>query len=91
MCDKRDMVITCVFRYDLYFPLMLSGLLQIRSVKKRLRFAGKFFKIKLLSRLSHEVCRLLPLPFCFVSSLIYLKSFNKLEDFGESLPFYTFF
>ena len=63
----------------------------IGSVKKRVKFGGKFFKIKLLSRLSHKVCRLLPLPFCFVSSLIYLKSSNKLEDFGESLPFYTFF
>ena len=50
MCDKRDMVITCAFRYDLYFPLMLSGLLQIRSVKKRLKIliGGKFVKTKLL-------------------------------------------
>ena len=62
----------------------------IRSVKKRLKIGGKFFKIKLLPRLSHKVCRLLPLPSCCASYLIYLKSFNKLEDFGEPLPFLHF-
>ena len=81
-----------------YLRVLLCSLLPInafwsftiRSVKKRLKFGGKVFKIKLLSRLSHKVCRLLPLPFCFAISRIYLKSFNKLEDFGESLPFLHF-
>ena len=99
--DSRGRENACVWQtwHGYYLRVLLCSLLPIkafwsftvRSVKKRVKFAGNFFKIKLLSRLSHKVCRLLPLPFCFVSSLIYLKSSNKLEDFGESLPFYTFF
>ena len=99
--ERRGRQNACVWQtwHGYYLRVLLCSLLPINafwsftigSVKKRVKFAGKFFKIKLLSRLSHKVCRLLPLPFCFVSSLIYLKSSNKLEDFGESLPFYTFF
>ena len=98
--ERRGRQNACVWQtwHGYYLRVLLCSLLPInafwsftiRSVKKRLKIGGKFFKTKLLSRLSHKVCRLLPLPSCCVSYLIYLKSFNKLEDFGEPLPFLHF-
>ena len=98
--ERRGRQNACVWQtwHSYYLRVLLWSLLPfnafwsftIRSVKKRVKIGGTFFKTKLLSRLSHKVCRLLPLPVCFVSLLIYLKSFNKLEDFGESLPFLHF-
>ena len=58
-CDKCDRAINCVFCRGLPISLMFSGLLKKRSVQRKVKFGGKFFQPKLLSRLSHKVCRLL--------------------------------
>ena len=98
--ERRGRQNACVWQtwHGYYLRVLLCSLLPINafwsftigSVKKRVKIGGTLFKTKLLSRLSHKVCRLLPLPFCFAISRIYLMSFNKLEDFGESLPFLHF-
>ena len=69
MCDKQDRANIFVFYLDLHLASMFSGLLQ-RSVYRRVKFGGKFFPTKLLSRLSHKVCRLL-------SSPVLLRKFTK--------------
>ena len=53
--------------------------LKKRSVQRKVKFGGKFFQPKLLSRLSHKVCRLL-------SSPVLLRKFtNNDEDGSENI------
>ena len=56
MCDKRDRAITFKFCLDLHLPLVSSGLLEI-SVYRKVEVWRKVKWNKLLSRLSHKVCR----------------------------------
>ena len=51
VCDKRDRDITCVFCRDL--------VLYKKICLKEVKVGEKLFQRKLLSRLSHKVCRLL--------------------------------
>ena len=57
-CDKRDRPITCVFCSDLHLTLICCGLLQKRSVQRKVSQPEKRFRTKCLSRFSHKVCRL---------------------------------
>ena len=54
--DKRDRVVTCVFCRD-YHLMFFYGLLQ-----KDLFKGGCSFQTKLMSRLSHKICRLFSSP-----------------------------
>ena len=47
----------------IHLTLMLFALLQKDLFKGILEFGGRFFQTKLLSRLSHKVCRHLSSPF----------------------------
>ena len=53
--------ITCMFCYDLHLTLTFSGLHKNICLRK-VKFGGKFFETKLLSRLSHKAGRLLFSP-----------------------------
>ena len=44
MRDKRDRAITFVFCCDLHLTSMFSGLLQKRSVKRKVKFGRTFYK-----------------------------------------------
>ena len=46
------------------------------------KFGGKFFQTKLLSRLSHKICRLLPLSSSCVSSLSDATKASGLNTIG---------
>ena len=62
VCDKRDRAITCVFCRGLHLNFTFSGLLQKDQFKGKRSLEKSYFKTKLLSRLSHKVCRLLTSP-----------------------------
>ena len=66
---------------------MFSGLLHAkRSVKRTMKFEANFFQTKLLSRLSHKVCRLL-------CSKVLLRKLTYNNDYGLALiqtPNFTF-
>ena len=70
LCYKSDRAITYVFCRDLHLIFMFSGLLQKRSVSRKVKFGEKLFQTKLLSHLSNKVCRLL-------SSPVLLRKFTK--------------
>ena len=61
LCDKRDWAITGVFCRDLHLKLMFSGLCKKIRFKEN-KVGEKLFQTKLLSRLSHKVCRLRSSP-----------------------------
>ena len=77
VCDKRDRAFTYVFCRDLHLTSMFSGLLQKDLFKGRWILAKSFFQAKLLSRLSHKVCRLL-------SSPVLLRKFTNIRREGAS-------
>ena len=103
MCDKRDRAVTCVFCRDLHRTFKFSGLKQKDVLKRRWSLTESFFQTKLLSRLSHSVCRLLSFPvFLFsVSSLlardgdseggdshnVMKRHFEQNRDYSHSLQF----
>ena len=62
LCYKSDRAITYGFCRDLHLIFMFSGLLQKRSVSRKVKFGEKLFQTKLLSHLSNKVCRLLSSP-----------------------------
>ena len=61
VCDKRDRAITCILCRDLHLALMFSCFYKKICLKESENWR-KFFQTKLLSRLSHKVCRLLSSP-----------------------------
>ena len=70
--DKREGAITCVFCRDLHLTFMFSSRLQDCEdplFTERWSFSGKHFQTKLLSSLSHKVCRR-------PSSLVLLRKFT---------------
>ena len=89
---QLDMVITCAFCCVLYFPLMLSGLLQIRSVKKRVKIGGKFFKTKCYCHACHTrfVVFFLSHSVSQFHEYISRVSINS-KILGSPCLFYTFF
>ena len=63
MCDKHDSwAIACVLCRDPRLTLMFSGLCKKHLFRRKVKFGVKLFQTKLLSRLSHKVCRLLSSP-----------------------------
>ena len=69
VCDKRDRAITCVFCRDLHLTFMFTGLLQ-KICSKESEVGRNVISNKILSRLSHKVCRL------SLSSPILLREFT---------------
>ena len=91
--DKRERAITCVFCRDLHLTLTISGLFK-RICLKEGKFGGKCFQTKLLSRLSHKVCRLLfssvllpkfTIDIFFVSYILRLKMDGIIFKFSDKL------
>ena len=70
VCDKRDRAITCMLCRDLHSALMFSGFYKKICLKESDGWR-KVISNKLLSRLSHKVCRLL-------SSPVLLRKFTSL-------------
>ena len=62
VCDKLDRAITCMLCRDLHLALMFSCFYKKICLKESDQFGEKLFQTKLLSRLSHKVCRLLSSP-----------------------------
>ena len=68
MCDKRDRGTTCEFYRDIIFLILIFQFISYFLVLykkiclKKVKFGGRLFQRKLLSRLSHKVCRLLYFP-----------------------------
>ena len=60
--DESDKAITCVLCRYLHLTLMFSGRFTKISVQRKVKFGEELFQTKLLSRLSHKVCRLLSSP-----------------------------
>ena len=60
--DESDKVITCVLCRYLHLTLMFSGRFSKISVQRKVKFGEELFQTKLLSRLSHKLCRLLSSP-----------------------------
>ena len=66
MCDKHDSwAVACVLCRDPRLTLMFSGLCKKHLFRRKVKFGVKLFQTKLLSRLSHKVCRLLSSPVLF--------------------------
>ena len=59
MCDKHDRAITCVFFSADTVNINVFWSFTKRSVKRKVKFGENLFQIKLLSRLSRKVYRLL--------------------------------
>ena len=62
VCDKLDRAITCMLCRDLHLALMFSCFYKKICLKESDQFGEKLFQTKLLSRLSHKVCRHLSSP-----------------------------
>ena len=60
--DESDKAITCVLCRYLHLTLMFSGRFTKISVQRKVKFGEELFQTKLLSRLSHKLCRLLSSP-----------------------------
>ena len=61
VCDKLDRAITCMLCRDLHLALMFSCFYKKICLKES-EVWRKVISTKLLSRLSHKVCRLLSSP-----------------------------
>ena len=77
VCDKCDRAITYVFCRDLHLTLMFSVFFAKKICFKKVKFGKKLFRTKLLYRLSHKVCRLLPSP-------VLLRKFTNIHSLRSS-------